>query len=247
MRAQLKHALIDVDFKDKPKIVDLQEIHGALARLLFIDCICLMSKSTSGGISRITIKSLGRAIGIKESACTEIITYCLNEEMFYEVNNLIFNTRVDKDQKKLQERRTNALERQKRYEEKRKDNASPTRLPDPVSVSDTEYINKNSTEIKILDFLYFDEISIDTWKAKLGTKGFERACEKLNGWIGQQKGSPDFQAALQKGKNASFTLQNWVARAVTNEPDSVKKNKKSATELLADMKFKEKLEGLQNG
>lgn len=108
-------------------------------------------------------------------------------------------------------------------------------------------LNKNSTKIKILDYLEFEELEIETWKVKLGAKGFERACEKLNGWIGQKRGSHEFQERREQGKNASFAFQNWVAKAVVNEPDSVKKNKKSATELLADMKFKEKLEGLQNG
>lgn len=70
---------------------------------------------------------------------------------------------------------------------------------------------------KVLDFLYFDEISLDIWKTKLGTR-FDRVCEKLNGWIGEAKGTPEFQDRLIKGQNAPFTIQNWVAKAIINEP-----------------------------
>ena len=88
------------------------------------------------------------------------------------------------------------------------------------ALSSADYVSPedlNNGKVKILDFLYFDEISIDTWKAKLGIKQFERACEKLNGWIGQSKGTPDFQKRKTTGENASFALQNWVSNAVLNE------------------------------
>ncbi len=254
MRAQLKHCLIDVDFKDKPKVVDLQEIHGALARLLFIDCICLMSKSTTGGISRITIKSLARAIGVKESACIEILEYCLKEEMFYESNGLVFNSRVDKDQKKLQERRINALERQKRYEQKRTTNALDTRCPDPVpaTVTDTEYNNKNSQPniglIKLSDYVRISEANQELFNLRLKTENLDEKAkleiiELLDRHLHK---NPD-----QQRETCHFRdLISWPLREIRQDRANLsKKNpfkppEKSIREIIEERQLKEQINNL---
>jgi hypothetical protein len=256
-KAQLRHLLLDINFKDKAKVIDLEESFCPLARLLFIDVLCAMSGATEGKITRATIRHLGKRIALKLPKIEDIIDFCVKTEMFFEVDNFLTNERVLKDQQSLQNKRNNALERQRKYVDKRVNNASitdnpqasTTRFPDPVSVSDTEYINnKNGEKIKILDFLEFDEISLDTFKAQLGEKRFQRACQKLNGWIGQKQNTAEFEERLQHGRNPGFAFQNWVIAAIEKESGGMPVTEKvSAVELLRQRKFKEQVEGLENG
>lgn len=214
---QLKHILLDVDFYDKPKVKALAYKHGQLAVHLYVRWLTLMSRASNALVTRDALGAIAHEVGFHEEAFSEILTYCINTGMLFESEDKeISNSRVLQDQLSCAVKRKEAKERQSKYREnKRVTNALPTRFPVSVSVPVSKDPDPN--KIKVLDFLYFDEISIDTWKAKLGIKQFERACEKLNGWIGQSQGTPEFQSRKTTGENASFALQNWVSNAVLNE------------------------------
>lgn len=100
-RAQLKHLLLDINFKDKPKVIELEELHSPLARLLYIDLQAVMSGATNGRISRNVAMVIGRRIGLNAEDVRAIISYCLNEKMLIEEDGLLTSTRVISDQEKL--------------------------------------------------------------------------------------------------------------------------------------------------
>lgn len=224
-RAQLKHVLLDVDFFDKPTIRALGYAHTQLSVLLFIRWMMLMSRATDGLVTRDSLASIARevlhGVGASVASFETVLDYCLAEGMIHEESPGRFtNKRVIKDQESCAVKRQSASERQKKHRGKKTDigNALVTRLPDTDTVIDTdiEFLNREGKQL-ILDFLWMDEIEIETWKVKLGTKGFDRACEKLNGWIGQAIGTPEYSKRLAQGKNAGFALQNWVAQSVHQE------------------------------
>lgn len=227
-RAQLKHLLLDVNFKDKPKVIELEAVHSPLARLLYIDIQATMSAATNARISKRVPLVLGARIGLSPEQVNTIIEYCIQNEMLIEEDEQLTSKRVIEDQEKLykdQERWRQNREKQKKSTDINISYARAEHVPDvrkseqytDLNICRSEDLNIDPNKIKVLDFLYFDQISIDTWRAKLGVKQFERACEKLNGWIGQAKGTAEFQSRKNTGKNASFALQNWVSNAVLNE------------------------------
>lgn len=97
-RAQLKHVLLDVDFKDKPKIIDLEIEFKPIARLLLLDILAACSKATNAEISRNVCQFLGNRIGIDAESVEKILDYCIKNEILWSVNGKITNSRVIKDQ-----------------------------------------------------------------------------------------------------------------------------------------------------
>ncbi len=139
--AKLKHALIDVDFKDKPKVLELEDRFGLAARLLFIDIICTLSKSSNGFMSRGAIRLLGLRCNFNSEQTTEIINFCVSLDMLHESDQGISNTRVTKDQ----ENYTNKLKRDNEYQAKKKRIASESEpILDIDLVFDNDLNKKNS-------------------------------------------------------------------------------------------------------
>jgi hypothetical protein len=66
-------------------------------------------------------------------------------------------------------------------------------------------------------FVWMSDIDADNHRASMGRETFERACDKLNGWVGESQGTGDFPKRLQRGRNAAFTISNWVGVAVQQE------------------------------
>ena len=75
-------------------------------------------------------------------------------------------------------------------------------------------------------FVWMSDIDADNHRASMGRDAFERACDKLNGWVGESQGSGEFQKRLQRGRNAAFTIQNWVGVAVQQEKARTKTHDK---------------------
>jgi len=246
-RAQLKHVLLDADFFNNPKIQALHVKFPRDGQISIIQIYCAMSRATDGVIDHDAIVYILSTIrGFKYPE--EFIKYCLEKGIIQKEANGYSNSRVIKDQISLQNKRDKDKERQQKYRDKlvshslRNDSKTVFPVTDPVS--DTDPVLDNN-KIKVLDFLYFDEISLDTWKMKLGEK-FDRTCEKLNGWIGESKGTPEHQARLAKGRNASFTIQNWVARAVSSEATPAETLKSKNKKFLEEHRSKLLLKEMEN-
>jgi hypothetical protein len=241
-RAQLKHMLMDVGFFDKPKIKALKYDHKYVGVLFYINILCDMSRATDGEIYISCIKAIGENYGYDSQMVEALVSY-LHEHGLLTLSKksgYYSNSRVVEDQEKLAKNQDKWRTKQRQ----RRDKIETNGIPVKTELLNTEILNIEELKkgkLKILDFVYMDEIEIDTWKVKLGATGFERACEKLNGWIGESKGTIDFNKRLAKGANAAFTIQNWVSQSVSNEgarPGAPQKSSKTASEIWAEMEQK---------
>ena len=105
-RAQLKHALFDINFFTKETIAELGEDQGELAQLYLIKILMMMSGATDAEISRSAALSLRGSIS-KEKA-NEIIDYCTDSVrsiLFITRPGFISNSRVQADQEALASKR----------------------------------------------------------------------------------------------------------------------------------------------
>lgn len=175
-QAQLRHVLLDIDFRNKPKVIDLQQEYGALARLLFIDMLSAMSGSTNGGIKKTTIIHLGVPLEIFIEKIEAIINYLLQNQMIFQKNDFYFNSRVLKDQISLGAKRANTSERVKKFRDRKRvtdtfQDGYKTVSSDPVSVSDT--VLDINYKIVIPNPYDTPEIreAVSKWQAKLRLNG----------------------------------------------------------------------------
>jgi hypothetical protein len=97
-RAQLKHVLLDVNFKDKPKVIEFESEFGSLARLLYMDIQAAMSAATNARISRGVVIVLANRIGIDSEKANQILDYLLKNEMLITEEGKISSLRVIRDQ-----------------------------------------------------------------------------------------------------------------------------------------------------
>ena len=194
-RAQLKHVLLDVGFKDKPKVLDLEDRYGPLARLLFIDIVCAMSAATDGVITTGAARLLGKRIGFKSEQVLDILAFCVESKMLDNNGEEFTNSRVIKDQTSLQIKRDKEKERQRLWRESRVTNGvhadNETVLPD--TVTDTEYNNNKNSQpqiglIKVSDHVRLTDFSIDQFRIHLQSEGLNGKDEKaiihkLDAWL----------------------------------------------------------------
>lgn len=248
-QVQLKHLLLDVDFFEKPKIKALLYDYGHAGVLLFVAILCDMSKGTNSEIPDSCIKQIAKDYDLNGKPIEEYIQYLITYDLIHRCSNPLYlaNRRVIQDQTNMREKQDKWKKAKRRQRESIETSAGHVNN-EYMNSEDRNIENRKSEEgkVKILDFLYFDEISLDTWKVKLGDK-FDRTCEKLNGWIGEARGTPEYQQRLAKGRNAAFTIQNWVARAVTSEA-TPQEAQKSKNKTFLENKLKQlKQKELENG
>lgn len=196
---------------------------------IWFEMLLLMFDSHERGVlllngKQMSSKSLSKLLAVDEVLLEAAIKLLLETGVCYQrEDGALFNKRMVEDENKYQIKRSagqqgglaKALANSKQTSSKRP--SKRVANADSEDEIEDEIEDLKIGEVKILNFLIFDEISIDTWKAKLTPTGFDRACDKLNGWIGQSKGTPEFQDRRAIGKNASFAIQNWVAVSVGNE------------------------------
>lgn len=222
--AKLKRAYLDVNFPNLPKVRALSRVFGKISPWALVQIYLSMSNATDARIDEDALLCIVEDTGIADPS--NFITYCLEKGLIELFREIIPDS----------------------------PGKNPTIPGNESGLPDTDYDNDSDTESKlesshpeltaatngskqVLEFVWLDEIQIDTWRGKLGDQGFDRACEKLNGWIGQSKGTHEFPDRVAKGRNAAFTFQNWVARAVANEHQSRAGPKKSQAELNQDASF----------
>lgn len=105
-RAQLDHILLDADFFENPKILDLEIEHGDLAVLLLVKLLAAMSRATNGEISLNTAIAIGKRTALDREAVAAIINYCIERGILQPgAKESITNVRVIQDQEALAETR----------------------------------------------------------------------------------------------------------------------------------------------
>jgi hypothetical protein len=225
-----RQLFLDNDFIQDPKIQILMIEFGEVAIGRYIHLLTRLNDE-GGSMPLKHVRVLGHQIGVSKDEWISFVDFCVQEELFEQDPEYIYHIRLVADSKSLKKKQETWRNNKRKNKDSQEilngiSKESPHTYIEKEQEEEEEKEQEKEKELekegkrKILDFLYFDEISEDGWKCKLGIKGFERACEKLNGWIGQAKGSPEFQKRLLAGQNAAFTLQNWVSQAVSNESNA---------------------------
>lgn len=204
-RAQLKHMLLDVTFKDKPKVIEFEEEFGPLARLLYIDIQSAMSAATNARISDKVAISLGRRIGISVEIVNKIIAYCLKEEMLIREDGFLTSRRVIKDQE-------NYFKRSGRKDTEVADDMpanainSASKLQKSVYVDDIDLV----IGIKELDTPQI-RAALKMWAAKLATRGRQLDQTTLDPMLAMYAGRPkDFEVDLLYSASRSKNMNLLV-------------------------------------
>jgi len=200
--AQLSHLLLDINFMNKPTILEYRHKFGSHPVLWLIQVYLLMSQATNAEVGINTLMWAAKDLDFDNGE--ELIDYALS-------NNLIqrgikkehfTNSRVLKDQTSWGSKKEQNRLRQERFKGKetqvpvivepsnalvtrlkRVGNALLTRLPDSDSDSDNDNINNNS---KVAEFTILtppeteDEIEAEK---HLETPGEGKAWEKDNRWM----------------------------------------------------------------
>lgn len=240
-RVQLKHLLIDVDFFDKPTVRALAFKHTQVAALLYIRWLMLMSRATNALVTRDALASIAREVlhGMGTSIATfeSVLQYCLDTGMIYEEKPGLFTAeRVVKDQESCAVKRSESADRQRKFREKKSavTNALLTRLPDTVSVSDTDTgsdlgskdLDPKKNGTAFVPSGKYDTPTIQKYipiiQAKLKANGrtfdeiaFEALCMRLNNDIPRIEKALVFTASLTKVLNVvEPSAQNHTSSAV---------------------------------
>lgn len=153
-KAQLDHLLLDVDFFNKPTIIDFQYEHGSSAVLWLIQVYCQMSRATNGCIKKSVLRKLGD--DLKITSLEEVIDYASKNNLICNFNDgrhihedLYTNARVQQDQASLARKKASKAEANTKYKLRDNLKSSPSELQVvlkddlPDTDTDTEYINNN--------------------------------------------------------------------------------------------------------
>jgi hypothetical protein len=237
-KKRIPHMLIDTDFFEKPENVEAVDKFGDEAPAAIMRLILKLINEKEARMKKSQVLAMWRASGTDQGKWAEIMEYYIKCGWLVEQDDWICSVRVGKERARVEQKRStlSANAKQKLSKSSANEQQSASKSSDTDTDTDLNSIKKGKQ--KILDFVYLDEIEIDGLKCKLGLDGFERACEKLNGWIGESKGTVEFNNRLAKGANAAFTIQNWVSRAISNEgnrPGAPPKTSKTASEIWAEM------------
>lgn len=219
-RAQLKHMLLDVTFKDKPKVIEFEEEFGPLARLLYIDIQSAMSAATNARISDKVAISLGRRIGIDSAKVSKIIAYCLKECMLIREDGFLTSRRVIRDQEAY-------FKRSGRKDAEIADDMPANGINDAKKLQNPVYVDVNDLVIGIkeLDTAPI-RAALKMWGAKLAAR--ERHLDQitLDPMLAMYAGRPkDFEvdllysASRSKNMNLLVCPPKEVSRYAPRAPD----------------------------
>lgn len=192
-RAQLSHALIDVDMLHKPKIVAMTRRFGKISHAAYVEILLQISRATDAEIDPDTALGVIEYYEIKDAEA--FLKYCLENKLLNEApNGLITQTRVIEDQESCAKKR-------KKWREDKTDSATdsttestPKKEQNPSKTVKTEDLNtekknnKNCAPLEILDFpsLAPDDPTIDhinRWQKYLREKQYgdfgQMSCDAL--------------------------------------------------------------------
>lgn len=114
-RVQLNHLLLDFNFPDKDKTIQLLDLHGPTGCWCFTCILCAMTNATDGAISKVSALRICMRQGVDKSKAQEIISFLISKQMLHESGELISNTRIIEDQEAFAEKRDKWKDRQQRH------------------------------------------------------------------------------------------------------------------------------------
>lgn len=248
-RAQLKHVLLDVTFKDKPKIIDLEIEHKPIARLLVMDILAACSAATNAEITRNVCIYLGNRIGIEAESVENILNYCIDNDILWAVNGKITNPRVIKDQesyyRKLESDR-------KRKESKRiptgKNTDSDIDFDIDIDINNKENSQPKIGLIKLSEHVRISEINKPLFELRLQSEGLdEKAKQEIIELLDR-----DFHKHPEKRRETCHfrDLISWPLREIRadrsrlSKKDPFKPPEKTIREIREEAKLKQQIKEL---
>jgi hypothetical protein len=99
-RGKLKHALVDVDFYNDPKIKSLVFKYGLLAELYYTRLVCSISRSECAQIDRDAALAIAHDCGFIDTA-NYVLDYILDKKILEIEGDAITSVRVREDQERL--------------------------------------------------------------------------------------------------------------------------------------------------
>jgi len=114
-RVQLDHVLLDFNFPEKDKLIQLEETLGASACWHFTCLLCAMTHATDGEISPVYAKRICKNHGATDEQAQALLTFCIQRDMIFSVNGMLSNSRVVQDQEACAEKREHNAERQRAH------------------------------------------------------------------------------------------------------------------------------------
>lgn len=171
-RAQLDHALIDVDFFHKPTIKALRRRYKLAGLVAYQEILFQISRATDAEIEADTALASAEEFEIIESE--EFLTYCLSQNLLNRApNGKITQVRVAEDQERLAKNRDDYRRRQGKHRdtcvtdtEKTRDTTQNKRVSVNTEYLNTEDLKKEEKEIaKQLSTLRTSLITLEAWNA----------------------------------------------------------------------------------
>lgn len=225
-RAQLSHALIDVDFFDKPKIKALNYKYGQLASLLLIRILMSLSRATDAEIDLDAARCIGHEVGLGDKT-DEVLDYLFSHGLLTHVGNTgVTQERVIADQESC------ASKRRKWRDEKKE--APPEYPPESVPESGGNSEQLNTEDLKIEDpreggskgetidlghGIKLDPMSMDALKLEFARFGLKPL------WIGRAAAYCATQNN-EKYKNGPYLyLSTWGIQRCLEEKDKIERCK----------------------
>lgn len=254
-RAQLKHVLLDVGFKDKPKIIDLEVEFKPIARLLLIDILAACSSASNAEITINVCKHLGNRIGIGSESVEKVLDYCIKHDILFLVNGKITNSRVIKDQESY----FNKLESDRRRKESKRNPSGNNTDPDidfDIDIDKLEIVIPEFQDPKISKAITrwkqhrqklgkpFDQMALDALQSLYRGRANELADDIdhsiSNGWKTLNAKSRDKPQA--QAPQIRQTLQTYIPPTESEKARPSEESKRRVRELIAKTLEKKKSE-----
>lgn len=239
-RAQLKHALFDVDFNSKPKVKTLRIKFGQLARLWYFDLTLDISAATNAQVDRALAVETAREIGIENFE--QVVDWCIENGLLYEEDGKITSIRVAEDQEKLwrtQERwrRSKEGDGEDSVEIPRGSREERARKSESIEVlKNNEPLNsnkKNSEPLQKYGDKYLQMTQAE-WGELCNDFGEPLARQELKNadiWLDKAE-TPNARKFRKPGKNHYLFYRSWLNRqslkaTSPNKPSAAQRNQQT--------------------
>lgn len=231
-KAQLSHALIDVDFCDKPKIKSLTYKYGQMGPWFLTRLILAMSRATDARIDMDAALCIGKEIGLEFKA-KEIIEYLIANDLIQRIEGVLTQDRIEKDQQKIQKQRDDWNNRQTKSRDKSRDTHSDNSVTSLVTLNteqlNTEDLNLDPKKIakpgmRALGYgievteIDYEALKVTFFRLGLEEKWIERAAVRLAAWYDKNP--------TKRSRNGPYLdLASWGAERCVEEKEKLERKK----------------------
>lgn len=239
-KAQLSHALIDVDLCDKPKIKSLTYKFGPLAQLYLIRLIMMMSRATDALIDDDAALCVAQELGMTNGF--DVLDYLVANELIQRVNGKLTQIRVIQDQQKLQKQRDEWRDRQARIREMSRNKNEDVTRDIPVTggrireLLNTEVLNTESSSKEIakpernllgqrdlgygihISEIDYPAVQLTFLRFGLDEKWIERGACRLAAWY-------DKNPTKRTVRGPYLDLVSWAVERCVEEKNTLEKAK----------------------